>query len=54
MPRCSRNSSVEIWLLMGTEPLPSMPTVTMIPINVLTQIPPRGEPLDAGHLRSFL
>lgn len=54
MPPCSKNSLIETWLLVGTEPLTSVPKVKMTQINALTQIPPCGEPLDAGRLHSLL
>lgn len=52
MPHCSKNSWIEILLLMGIEPLTlSVPTAGMTQMNALAQ---SGEPLDAGHLHSLL
>lgn len=54
VPHCSKNSSIEMWLLVEISPLTSMSPVKMTQINALTWLPPCGEPLDVGHLHSLV
>lgn len=52
-PHCSKNSLIEMQLLMEVAPLTSVPADKVTQINALTQIPPCGEPSDTGHLHSL-